>query len=54
MVEFCVFVAAEPGFLKRLFKTVDTGPAVSRVAEALRKMLDDSERFRDVSWNEEE
>ncbi|MCB1091999.1 MAG: hypothetical protein KDL87_10735 [Verrucomicrobiae bacterium] len=49
-VEFGLFVAAEPGFLKRLFKKVDTAPAVARVEAALEKLVASSDQIRDVSW----
>jgi len=52
LTEFCMFVAAEPGFFKRLFKKVDTAPDVNRVVDALKKMVNDSPQFQDVKWIE--
>lgn len=50
--EFCIFVTAEPSFFKKLFKKVDTAPAVSKVVSALEKMVAEREEFRDAEWSE--
>jgi len=52
MTEFCVFVTAEPSFFKKLFKRVDTAPAVSKVVAALEKMIANREEFQDAEWSE--
>lgn len=51
-IEFCMFVAAEPGFFRRLFKRIDTAPDVARVVSALRRMIDESPHFDAVVWSE--
>ncbi len=50
--EFVVFVAAEPGFLKRLLKRVDTKPALERTAAALGRLLESSTDITDVVWSD--
>ena len=50
--EFCMFVEAEPGFFKKLFKKVDTKPAVSKVVAAIRRMIEDRPEFESVEWCE--
>ncbi|MFN0128220.1 MAG: hypothetical protein ACKV19_16215 [Verrucomicrobiales bacterium] len=52
LTEFCVFVTAEPSFFKKLFKRIDTAPAVAKVVEALEKMIADREEFQDAEWSE--
>lgn len=49
-LEFTAFVAAEPGFFKRLFKKVDTRPAIEPVVAALRAMVVSSPDIREVRW----
>jgi hypothetical protein len=49
--EFIMHVNAEPGFLKRLFRKVNTAPAVERAEQALKAMMvADPEAFQDVQW----
>lgn len=50
--EFVVFVAAEPGFLQRLLKRVDTKPALERTAAALGRLLESSADIADVVWSD--
>ena len=52
MTEFCLFVTAEPSFFKRLFKGIDTAPAVSTVVAALEKMTTDRDEFQEIVWSE--
>ena len=52
MTEFCLFVQAESGWFKKLFKQIDTTPAVSRVVKALHEMVADHDEFQDVVWGE--
>ena len=49
--EFCVFVAAEPSFFKKLFKKVDTTPAVSKVVKALESLVAKRVEFQDAEWS---
>lgn len=50
--EFTAFVAAEPGFFKRLFKKVDTTSGTEPVLTALRAMVDSSPDIREVRWED--
>jgi hypothetical protein len=50
--EFIMHVNAEPGFLKKLFRKVNTAPAVERAGQALKGMIAaDPEVFQDVIWS---
>lgn len=50
-VRFAVFVTAEPGFFKSLFRRVDTRSATAPVNAALRKMMADRpDLFQEVSY----
>ena len=51
ITEFRLFVVAEPGWLKKLFKKVDTTPAVAKVVAALEKMIADHAEFQDPQWS---
>lgn len=51
VTEFVVFVAAEPGFLQRLLRRVDTKPALDRTAAALGRLLESSPDITDVVWS---
>lgn len=50
--EFVAFVAAEPGVLQRLFKRVDTKPALERTTDALRRLLESSPDITDMMWSD--
>lgn len=51
--EFVTFVSAEPGFFKRLFRRVDTAPAVERAERALKDMMAAApEVFQEVRWSD--
>lgn len=50
MVEFSMFVVAEPGLLKRLFRRIDVAPGIARVVAAMESMLQESAEFHDVDW----
>lgn len=50
--KFCIFVTAEPSFLKKLFKRVDTTPAITKVVAALDKMITDRDEFQDAEWSD--
>ena len=47
-----MFVVAEPGFLQKLFKKVDTVPAVSRVVVGLERMVAERGEFEEPMWSE--
>jgi hypothetical protein len=51
--EFVVFVTAEPKLLQRLFKRVDTKPALERAAAALRGLLESSPDIADIVWSDD-
>ncbi|RBP44640.1 hypothetical protein DES53_104462 [Roseimicrobium gellanilyticum] len=51
--EFIMFVNAEPGFLKRLFRKVNTAPAVERAEQALKDMMAAAPgMFQSVKWRD--
>ena len=50
--EFGVFVTAEPSLFKKLFKKIDTAPAVAVVVAALEKMMAAREEFEGAEWME--
>lgn len=50
-IEFAVFVTAEPSFFRRLFKRVDTKPALERTTAALRSLLESSPEISDITWS---
>jgi hypothetical protein len=51
--EFIMHVNAEPGFLKRLFRKVDTAPAVERAERAIQDMMAAApDAFQDVHWTD--
>ena len=52
VTDFCLFVQASPSWFKKLFKQIDTNPAVSSVVEALHKMVADHDEFQNVVWGE--
>ena len=52
VTDFCLFVQAEPSWFKKLFKQIDTTPAVSSVVEALHKMVAEHDEFQNVVWGE--
>lgn len=52
LIEFAVFVVAEPKLLQRLFKKVDTGPGIAKVTDALRAMMDACSHFEDPKWSD--
>jgi hypothetical protein len=49
-VMFTIFVTAEPGFFKQLFKRVDPKPAVQRVVEGMRRLIETTPEIREVEW----
>ena len=50
--EFVIFVTAEPGFFQKLFKKVDTGPAITEVVTALERMMaDHPSAFLNPNWD---
>lgn len=51
LIECALFVVAEPGFLQRLFKKVDTTPGIEKVTSALRAMIAESACFEDPQWS---
>jgi hypothetical protein len=51
--EFVMHVNAEPSILKRLFRKVNTAPAVERAERALKDMMAAApEAFQDVQWSD--
>jgi len=52
LTDFAIFVAAEPGFFKKLFKKVDTQLVLSKLTAALKQLIAESEKFHDVVWDE--
>ena len=52
LIEFSLFVTAEPKLLQRMFKKVDTKPAIHRVVTALRAMIVASDQFEDPEWSD--
>lgn len=52
ITQFGLFVTGEPGIFQRLFKRVDTTPAVQKVVEGLRQLLEASPEIHDVMWTE--
>lgn len=52
LTQFSVFITAQPGFFRNLFKKVDTKPAVQKVVSALEKLISESPTFRNVHWVE--
>ena len=51
--EFVMHVNAEPSILKRLFRKVNTAPAVERAERALKDMMAAApEAFQDVRWSD--
>ncbi|MFO1484166.1 MAG: hypothetical protein U1F71_12480 [Verrucomicrobiaceae bacterium] len=52
VTQFCVFVTAEPSLIQRWFKRVDTKPAIQKVADGLRRLLESSPDIQDVTWTE--
>ena len=52
LIAFALFVAAEPSFLKRLFKKVDTTPGIVKVTQALRTMMAASHDFESPEWSD--
>jgi hypothetical protein len=51
VIEFAVFVIAEPRFFRRLFRRVDTKPALERTAAALRCLLESSPEIAEITWS---
>ena len=49
---FAIFVAAEPGFFKYLFKKVDTQPAIAKLVTALKALMSGNDHFQDVVWDD--
>ncbi len=49
---FCLFVTAEPGFFRQLFKRFDTTSAVAEVVTALDKMVSDRNEFQEIVWSD--
>lgn len=52
LIEFALFVVAEPTLLQRIFKKVDTTPGILRVTEALRAMMAASPHFESPVWSD--
>ena len=52
LIDFALFVVAEPKFLQRLFKKVNTAPGIQRVTEALRAMMAASPDFEAPEWSD--
>lgn len=51
--EFIMHVNAEPGFLKRLFRKVNTAPAVELAERAIQNMMAAApDAFQDVKWTD--
>ena len=48
--EFIIFVEAEPGFLKQLFKKVDTKSRVEKINSALDKILKNNSEIKNLNW----
>ena len=51
LIEFSISVIAEPSFLKRLFKRIDTAPAISQVVAGIKEMIASSVLFQDPQWS---
>jgi hypothetical protein len=52
ITQFCVFVTAEPSLVQRWFKRVDTQPAVQKVVDGLRRLIEVSPDIQDATWTE--
>ena len=52
VTQFCVFVTAEPSLIQRWFKRVDAKPAVQKVVDGLRRLLEASPDIQDTTWTE--
>ncbi len=52
IIDFGMFVTAEPSFFRWLVKRVDTTPAVSKVAVALQEMIANRDEFQNAKWSE--
>jgi hypothetical protein len=52
IIQFCIFVTAEPNLVQRWFKRVDTKPAVLKVVDGLRRLLEASPHIQDATWTE--
>jgi hypothetical protein len=52
ITQFCVFVTAEPSLVQRWFKRVDTQPAVQKVVDGLRRLIEASPDIQDATWTE--
>ena len=52
VAQFCVFVTAEPGLLQRWLKRVDTKPALQKVVDALRRLIDATPDIQEATWTE--
>lgn len=50
-VEYRAFVVAEPPF--RIFRKIDTKPAVSKALVAFRSLIESEPRIRDVVWSKD-
>lgn len=48
--EFLCFIEPSKPFIRKLFKKIDTTAKVSRVSEALKKVLESNPDIRDINW----
>ena len=48
--EFLCFIEPSKSFIRKLFKKIDTTPKVSRVSEALKRVLESNPDIRDINW----
>ncbi|MCB1275267.1 hypothetical protein [Prosthecobacter sp.] len=51
LIEFAIFVTAEPGFFQRVFKRVDTAPAVQRTVDALKSLIESTPEIIEPTWD---
>lgn len=52
LIDFALFVVAEPKFFQRVFKKVDTTPEIKKVTEALRAMIAFCPDFEFPEWSD--
>jgi hypothetical protein len=50
LVQFTIFVAAEPTFIQRIFKRVKTEPAVAKIGDSLRALVESNPQITEVEW----
>jgi len=51
--EFLCIIEPSKPFVRKLFKKIDTTAKVSRVSEALKKVLESNPDIRNINWTSE-